>query len=285
MNKDFMRGIRTDMADEAQKLWQGSSRDKSSLPGVRASSTELNGLELTEVQIFDKEGEQVLGKAMGTYYSLLLPENFSRGADSFNAAVISMAELFKRLKVDGKKNILIAALGNPDISPDALGHLAAQNILVTRHLDKSDFPFFNSVSLCRPGVLGTSGIESAQQVRALSRLISAELVIVIDALAGSEAERLCRCVQISDAGISPGSGVGNDRAELSLFSLGVPVISVGMPTVIDAACFGDDYFKGMFVTARNIDALVRAGAKLIAYAINFAVHDGISISDMDMLLS
>ena len=108
--------------------------------------------------------------------------------------------------------------------------------------------------------------------------------MVIDALAGADLDRLCRCIQISSAGISPGSGVGNDRQELSRETLGVPVISLGIPTVMDAGLIAGDKMAGLFITPRNIDSMVRAGARVIGYGINMAVHSGISIEDMDMLL-
>ena len=182
--------------------------------------------------------------------------------------------------------MLVAALGNPDITPDALGSLAAGSILVTRHLKKSGSPGFEgffSLALCRPGVLGTSGIETASQVSVLCRELAPSFVIAIDALAGTEADRLGRAVQVSDAGISPGSGVGNDRQELSKNSLGVPVVSIGVPTVIDAGLFGGDALSGMFVTPRSIDSLVRSGARVIGYAVNMAVHH-LSIADIDALV-
>lgn len=285
MNTNHNFSVRTDMADEAHRLWLGDAKRKGSLSGVIAQESKLNNFELTEIHILDEEGEAAIGKAKGRYYSLLLPENFSQGSEHFIPAVDALAELIFRLAGENKNNVLVAALGNPDISPDALGHLSAQSILVTRHLDFADFPFFNSVALCRPGVLGTSGIESALQIKAMTELIKPKLVIVIDALAGSDVNRLCRCIQISDAGISPGSGVGNDRAEISFSFLGTPVISIGMPTVIDAGLFGGEALQGMFVTGRNIDSLVRNAAKLIAYSINKAVHNGIGVSDMDALLN
>ena len=133
-------------------------------------------------------------------------------------------------------------------------------------------------------MLGTSGIESARQIATLCEALRPQLVVVIDALAGAEAEQLCRSVQVSDAGISPGSGVGNDRQELSRHTLGAPVLTVGMPTVIDAGFFGGDEFRGMFVTPRDVDSLVRAGGRLIGYALNLALHTGIDIADVDALV-
>ena len=176
--------------------------------------------------------------------------------------------------------MLVAALGNPDITPDALGSLAAESILVTRHLKETqpeDFAAFCSLALCRPGVLGTTGMESALQVKTLCKALRPDLVVVIDALAGAEAEHLCRTLQVTDAGIAPGSGGGNNRLEFSK-------VSIGMPTVVDAGVFGGEAVSGMFVTPRNIDSLVRAAGRVIGYGVNLALHRGISIEDVDALL-
>ena len=276
--------IRTDMADEAKKLWENSAAENTELKGVRAIQTELNGLELCEVDVLDKDGEEALLKPMGKYFSLTLPHSFERGSEDFSNTAKSVSALIKRCCHSSFDSVLVAALGNPDITPDALGNCAASSILVTSHLDRKQFPQFSSLSLCRTGVLGTSGIESAQHIKALCSIVRPSLVIVIDALAGSDADRLCSCIQISDTGISPGSGVGNNRAEISMSVLGVPVISIGIPTVIDAQHFGSEKFSGMFVSPRNIDSLVRNGAKLIAYGINLAVHKGLTIEDIDALV-
>jgi len=283
MNKDYPFLIRTDMADEAHRLWQGSTEKRTELSGVRSGRGMLHGLELFETEILDREGEEALGKARGKYYSLSLPRHFERGAEDFHNTVTALAEIIKECSPKSFDRVLVAALGNPDITPDALGSLAASSILVTRHLDRKEFPQFRSITLCRPGVLGTSGMESAAQVKSLCSLSEAELVIVIDALAGSEAKRLCRCIQISDAGISPGSGVGNDRQELSRTSLGVPVVAIGMPTVIEPAHLGGSDLGEMFMTPRSIDSLVRNAGRLIGYSINMAVH-GLSVEDIDALV-
>lgn len=283
MEKEGYFNVRTDMADEAHRLWQGSAGARTKLNGVRAGCSELFGLELLETEILDEEGEQALGKARGKYFSLTLPRLFERGAEDFVKTAMALSQLIKNCTGESFERVLVAALGNSDITPDALGNLAAGSILVTRHLDRTQFPQFKSLALCRPGVLGTSGMESAAQVKALCELSKPELVIVIDALAGSDAKRLCRCIQISDAGISPGSGVGNDRQELSRATLGLPVISIGMPTVIEPAHLGGSVLTDMFLTPRNIDSVVRSAAKLIGYAINMAVH-GLSVEEIDALV-
>ncbi|MGN0982292.1 MAG: GPR endopeptidase [Candidatus Limivicinus sp.] len=278
---------RTDIATESFRRLDGDTGQLTEKQGVIASQERLFGLELMAVDIINETGAQTLGKPMGKYYTLDLPQRFERGAEQFEAAARAVGDLVLRC-CQSHENVLVAALGNPDITPDALGSMAASQILVTRHLKQqapADFAAFSSLALCRPGVLGTSGIESAQQVNLLCSHLKPDLVIVIDALAGADPDRLCRCVQISTAGISPGSGVGNDRQELSLQTLGVPVIAMGIPTVIDAGSFGEDWLSGLFVTPRSIDTQVRSGARVIAYGINLAVHPGLSVADIDLLVS
>ena len=278
MNKP---SVRTDMAYELRRRHAGE------IPGVRCSTERVHGLEIFNIDIFNREGETKIGKPQGQYYTLQLPRWYDRGSENFSDAVTALAELVRRCLPQECENVFVAALGNPDITPDALGSLAASSILVTRHLKQNEpehFQQFCSLSLCRPGVLGTSGIESAAQIKMLCTEIQPQLVVAIDALAGSEADTLCRSVQVSDAGISPGSGVGNDREELSMAALGVPILSIGIPTVIDAGFLGEGALRGMFVTPRDIDSLVRHGARLIAYSLNLALHHGLSITDIDGLI-
>lgn len=280
----YNNNVRTDLADEARKLWQQGSESTGKLSGVKCCQENLHGLELTEIEIFNSKGEQALGKVRGKYFSLDFSDIHGRGSENFSNAALAVSEIIKRLMPLDFESVLVAALGNPDITPDALGSLSASSVLVTAHLPQNEFPQFSPIAVFRPGVLGTSGIESSAQIKAVVDLFKASVLIVIDALAGSDADRLCRCIQISDAGISPGSGVGNNRQEVSKSVLGIPVISIGMPTVIDASYFGEQSFKGMFVTPRSIDSLVRVGAKIIGYGINLAVHSGISIDDIDSLI-
>ena len=278
---------RTDIATESFRQLDGSAEALTEKQGVIAAHERLHGLEVMAVDILNETGARTLGKPVGKYFTLDLPQRFERGAEQFEAAAKAVGDLICRC-CQSYENVLVAALGNPDITPDALGSLAAAGILVTRHLKQqapAEFDAFSSLALCRPGVLGTSGIESAQQVKLLCNQLHPDLVIVIDALAGADPDRLCRCVQISTAGISPGSGVGNDRQELSLHTLGAPVVAIGIPTVIDAGLLGEDRLSGLFVTPRSIDAQVRAGARVIAYGINLAVHQGLDIRDIDMLVS
>ena len=279
---------RTDLACEAHEQYRLSER-AAELPGVAVRQETLEGLPVTAVVLSSEESAARLGKKPGRYYTLDLPARFERGAEDFPRIAVAIAALIRRcLRDQPPKLSLIAALGNPDITPDALGSLAAADILVTRHLKTqvpSEFSAFSGTALCRTGVLGTTGIESAVQIRMLCRELRPDCVLAIDALAGASVSRLCRTVQISDTGIAPGSGVGNDREALDFNTLGVPVIAIGMPTVIDAALLSSDpALTSLFVTPRGIDSAVRCGGRLIAYGINLALHPTLQLADLDMLL-
>lgn len=278
---------RTDLASEAHSL--RCSEQAAALPGVSARQELLEGLEVTAVDILDARGAELLGKPVGRYYTLQLPDRFERGAESFPKAASAIATLLTRALADVPTDtVLIAALGNPDITPDALGSLAASALLVTRHLKSRSpeaFSAFASTALCRTGVLGTTGVESAVQIQTLCRMLRPDCVIAIDALAGADFSHLCRSVQICNTGISPGSGVGNDREALNRETLGVPVLAVGVPTVIDASLLSrDPALASLFVTPRSIDSDVRAAARLIAYGVNLALHRGLTVADIDQLV-
>ena len=277
---------RTDLASEAHFLY--SARRSAALEGVVAREEHLQGLKVSAVEIRDARAAEALGKPPGHYYTLELPAHFERGAESFPRASAAIAELLRRCLPQQPRLSLVAALGNPDITPDALGSLAASSILVTRHLklrDGAAFSAFSSTALCRTGVLGTTGVESAVQIRTLCRELRPDCVIAIDALAGADFSRLCRTVQVCDTGIAPGSGIGNDREALDAETLGVPVVAVGVPTVIDAAQLSrDPALRALFVTPRSIDSDVRDAARLIAYGINLALHPALSVADVDMLI-
>jgi len=175
------------------------------------------------------------------------------------------------------------------MTPDSIGPKAARAVLATRHLSAEDgVPggLFSPVAVLEPGVLGTSGLESAEVVRSVAVNLKPELIIVIDALAAAEPERLCRTLQISDSGIVPGSGVGNHRAALDRASLGVPVLAIGVPTVIDAAAFcpgGTETLSGMMVTPRDIDLRAAEAARAVAMGINLALHPNLPFEEAELL--
>ncbi len=280
------RNCRTDLAGEAAARL---GRDEPALEGLSLRRETLYGAPLLALEIVSPGAAERLGKDMGRYYTLELNGPLGRSAGSFGAHARAVAEMIRRCGLPESGEILVAALGNPDITPDALGPLCASSVLVTRHLKTGDdaalWRDFASVSLLRTGVLGTAGVESATQIRSLCAAVKPARVLVVDALAGAEATRLCRSIQVCDSGISPGAGVCNDRQRIDRALLGVPVTAIGVPTVADAAALGGgERERGLFVTPRDIDSSVRACARLIAYGINLALHPKLTLEDIDALV-
>ena len=274
------------MASEAHRLWQKDAGETTALPGVKARQEFIQGIELTTIEIMNEEGSRALQKPQGTYFCFHLPSSLHRRDESFRPAVELLSSLIRRCLPLHAENVLIAALGNPDVTPDALGPLCAEHVLITRHLKgNSLFQDYHATALARTGVLGTTGMESAFQIRALCQALSPDCVLAVDALAGADPEDLCQSIQICDAGIAPGSGVGNDREALDRSSLGIPVIAIGVPTVIDASSLsGEAGLGSLFVTPRYIDSSVRQLARLIGYGINLALQPELSLADLELLL-
>ena len=270
-----MTGLRTDIA--AEDLPQ----DGGELPGVSARTQERDGFHVTTVRVLDETGQKELCKPVGTYVTMDLESFFRREEESFPRAATLLAYCVgELLPLQAEDSVLVAGLGNPAITPDAVGPRTARFTLATRHLKEKmpeDFSMFRPVSVCQTGVLGTTGMESADLIRAIQSAAAPDAVVVIDALAARDSDKLCRTVQLTDSGIVPGSGVGNDRSELSRKTLGIPVLAIGVPTVVDA---GD----GLIVTPRDIDRYVKDAGKLIAYALNLAFHPGLTVSDVDMFV-
>ena len=294
---------RTDLALEARELWQESAGKTTRLPGVKARETKLQGYPLTRVDILDEAGEQALGKPVGSYRTLDLTAFWQRGDGFFDRAVQAAGQQLRELLPE-QGTVLVAGLGNRAMTPDAVGPLAADSVLVTRHLlsaQPKQCSGFRAVAALRPGVLGTTGIEAAEAVLSLTERLQPAAVIAVDALASRRTERVCAALQLSDSGIVPGSGVGNHRAALNRDTLGVPVIAVGVPTVVDAATLAADLLEaagigdidperlrsgqqGLMVTPRDIDLQVRELGKVIGYAINWALQD-LEIEEINALLS
>ncbi len=262
---------RSDLAQELHAL-HGAER----LCGV---SVREEG-DVFRLSVEDEQTGAALGLPKGNYINLSIVPLLRREEEAFSALCTQIAaELRSMLPTEGC--ILVAALGNPAMTPDALGTLCADKLLVTRHLG-AILPDFRPLCALRCGVLGTTGIESADLVKSAVQLSGCTAVIAVDALCAADEEKLCATVQLSDAGIVPGSGVGNSRMALNRETLGVPVVSLGVPTVMDAGTIGGK--PGMFVTTRDIDMRVQLAAKLLAYAINMAVQD-MNVEDVDALVS
>lgn len=294
---------RTDLALEAREIWQESAEKTTRLSGVKATKQRQEGYPMTRVDILDGRGEAALGKPQGSYLTIDLTTFWQRKADFFERAVRAVGSQLKTL-LPPEGPALVIGLGNAAMTPDAVGPLAVDSVLVTRHLIAAmpkHFSGFRPVAVQRTGVLGTTGVESAEAVRGLVAEVQPALVIAVDALASRRVGRVCATVQLSDTGIIPGSGVGNHRSALNRETLGVPVFAVGIPTVVDAATLAADLMEeagiadidedklragqqNLMVTPRDIDAQVRDLAKVVGYGINWALQD-LEIEEINALLS
>ena len=277
-------GIRTDLAVESfaeERLPEGVRREKRG-----------RAFDITEIVIENDSCLKTLGKGKGRYITLE-GRSLSRYADDYEEMAQEVAGELGRLVPDG--DILVVGLGNNDITPDAVGPQAASRILATRHLrdelgeDEENFLVsLRRVSAIAGGVLGQTGIETAEIVRALAEQLQPAGIIAVDALACSDISRLGTAIQMTDAGISPGSGVANARKELSEKQLGIPVIAVGVPTVVDMhtivrSLTGTDIevnSPNMMVTPRDVDRLTERASQLIAFGINLALHPALSFEDV-----
>lgn len=289
--------LRTDLALEARQI---AAPEAETLPGVRFTDHTVSGVHVDVMDVTTQEGADILCKPIGRYVTAEIDRFLRRNDDAFQDTATALGDLIRNmLSLRPDSTVLIACLGNPAITPDAIGPKCARNVMVTRHLKErmpDTFDAFRTVSVVCPGVLGTTGIESASLVAAAADTVQPDAVIAVDALASRAMNRLCRTIQVCDTGISPGSGVGNHRYALNRETLGVPVIALGVPTVVDAATLAYDLTGGqppedtaqnaeMIVTPRDIDSFVSDAAKLLGYSINFALHDGLGIGDIDMFVS
>lgn len=303
-----MEQRRTDLALEARELWQERAGETSQLEGVEARTGEREGFRSETVHILDERGEQALGKPAGTYVTLTMDGLQRREEDAFGRGARAVAGVLRELMgPEGEKGgALVVGLGNRAITPDAIGPKVHEYTLVTRHLVEGvpeHFGSFRPVASLAAGVLGTTGMESGELVQAVCRSLKPAWVIAVDALASRSLERLCRTVQISDTGIVPGSGVGNARMALDEEHLGLPVLAVGVPTVVEAGTLCLDLLEeagsdregsepsrqfgqgsAWFVTPRNIDSEVEVLSKILGLGISAALHVDISVEDVENLV-
>ena len=287
---------RTDLAQESHELWQESAGKTTTLRGVRAEDGETEGFSTHRVSVLDEEGAAAIGKPVGQYITLELDGLLRREEDAFVRGAEALARLLSPMLPENGA-ALVAGLGNRAITPDLIGPLAAEHTLVTRHLVEhlsEHFGHLRPVAVLAPGVLATTGVESGQLIQAAAEHLRPACVIAIDALASRSVERLCRTVQLSDTGITPGSGVGNHRMALDRATLGVPVLSIGVPTVVEASTLmmdllGQEDDAGLpggdlFVTPREVDSRVADLSRVIGYGVSLALNPSLSVDDLTMLM-
>lgn len=292
--------FRTDLAVEAIE----NHKTAAALPHVRQSDRTLEGFAVHEVRILSEDAAREIGKPQGRYLTLELDALIRREEDAFPRACKALSTLLRELLPhpnDGP--VLIAGLGNRMITPDAIGPQTADHVIATRHLvaqSPAIFADWRPVSALAPGVLGQTGVETGEVICGVLDRVRPSAVIAVDALAAGRLSRLLRTVQLADTGITPGAGVGNARAALNEQTLGVPVIAVGVPTVVDGATLAheissqlgqpacealDDLSQPVMITTRDIDREVADISRMIGYAVNMALHPHLSVADIDLYLS
>ena len=311
-----MFNFRTDLADERRDLYKKANKLDDNIEGIDVENEEINeNLKITKVRITSEEGEKAIGKPIGDYITIDIKNIKIIDSDELQKSAEIVSKELKELinkHTDSQDEILVVGLGNIYVTPDALGPKVSQEIEVTRHLLKyaPECVIKGTRSVCTiaPGVLGTTGIETLEIIKGVVDNVKPKLIIVIDSLASKSIERISSTIQISDTGIVPGAGVGNTRKELSKNTLGVPVIAVGVPMVVDLATItndcldifienlqsqakSNDYLNNlknqdnyeeiktalnprdynMIVTPKEVDDLIENMKNIVAKSINYAI--------------
>ena len=293
--------VRTDLACEAFESMKDLPR------GARGSSETVGGIRVSRVRIQERSASEALGKPCGTYVgyhgrklNLLSLSEEETLVRLLSGELCGMAARLCHKKIDPDFSVLIVGLGNRELTSDALGPFTVSRLTATRHLPAEEGELYRSLKCCllsamAPGVLGQTGIEALELLAGTARSVSPDLIVAVDALAARSCAHLATTVQVSDTGICPGSGVGNHRSELSRKTLGVPVISVGIPTVVHSSTLVWDALReagieetdetlhrvlesrpGFFVTPKDCDCITKAGGRIIARAISLAFTEALT---------
>jgi spore protease len=238
-----MINVRTDLAVEARELYK--QINKREADGIISEEEEIDDIKVTTVKILNQDGATKIGKPIGTYITIDIPEfTHYDGEIMDDVSEVLNNSMQKLIGINTSKTALVVGLGNWNVTPDALGPKVVEKLMITRHLkavmpdsiDESVRP----VCALAPGVLGITGIETGEIIKAVADKIKPDMVICIDALASRSIKRVNRTIQIANTGISPGAGIGNKRMEINEENLGIPVIAIGVPTVVDAATIVND---------------------------------------------
>ena len=288
--------LRSDLAIERREMFAGE------IAGLESLRHDSDGISVTHVKIKDKDAAEKIGKPIGNYVIIEIKDLSLPDDEICDRAINAVsAELKKIIKVPSDASVLVVGLGNRDITPDSIGPKAVGKLTVTRHISKATENEFNfslrPVSAIAPGVLGITGIETSEIVKGVIEFVKPQLIIAIDALAARNLSRLGTTLQISDTGITPGSGVGNHRRALNEETLGIPVIAIGVPMVADVLTLAMDIIEtmpkndqktngrelmqnvltkrgeSMVVTPNDVDIISQQASDIIADAINIALYE------------
>lgn len=289
--------MRTDLAIEAREL-----------VGDRVAGTDYreyreNGMKISRLTVKTQRAGQLLGKDAGTYITVEMPSLTDNFTETDERIKTIGREIRRLLPVNGL--LLVAGLGNEEITPDSLGPKTGARVLATRHITgelarAAGLDRLRPVAVMNTGVTGQTGIETGEYILSVVKRIRPNAVIAVDALASRRIERLGKTVQISDAGISPGAGVGNHRTRINKETIGVPVIAIGVPTVVDAQTFAGDLLsdsavrrsavlpdrnvRQMIVIPREIDLLTERASRLLAFSLNAAMQNAFDLKELVSLM-
>ena len=293
--------VRTDLAVEARDYIMDAQEE---LRGIRVEEVSDGDIFMTTVYIESKNASKAMGKPMGTYITIEAGRLEENDEDYHKKVGKVIAQKLNLLVGDKKKevSILIVGLGNREVTADALGPQVVDKLYITRHIinEYGSAAYGKSpvhkISGVVPGVMAKTGMESEEMVKGIAKETKPDVIIAVDALASRSTKRLNRTIQITDTGIHPGSGVGNNRNGLTKESIGVPVIAIGVPTVVAAATIvidaiekisketgADTYYKfleqntktlgelqNMFVTGKDVDAIIERLSDTLSFALNMA---------------
>lgn len=296
-----MQYFRTDLAEElrTEAMQSRAKTDQGEPDGVLYAERTEKGVRISTIDVTSEEGEKKLGKPRGRYVTVSFETAASLGYEALLALCDIVAAELRSLTGEAS-SVLVCGLGNREISADAVGVMAADRILATHHMKRADPDLirkgglFDLACLC-PSVTAKTGMEAADIVKGAVEQLRPDAVVVMDALAARETTRLARTIQLSDTGIAPGSGVGNRRTAFDRSTLGVPVIALGVPTVVDTATLVSDALggrvkeealaplRGLFVSPKEIDTIVRNLSRILSYAVNRAFHGDFGYEEMAMM--
>ena len=332
-NNFFKGSIYTDLAVELHEMISDDVRqdveEECEIEGVRleVKQTPKEDIKVTWVEILNEQGSKEMGKPIGNYVTVESQAMRENDVDTHEEIIKIVSENMAKLyKLDKESSILIVGLGNWNVTPDALGPKVISKVLVTRHISESLPEAISQntrrVSAISPGVMGITGIETSEIVKGIVDRVKPDIVIAIDALASRSTSRINTTIQMSDTGVAPGAGMGNKRMVINQETMGVPVIAIGVPTVVDAATLINDtmdsmledmisyvekgsefyemlkdlgadnrypvikdildpYAGNMFVTPKEVDAVIERLSNIIANSINISVHPGITKEDIN----
>ncbi|MEA4891508.1 MAG: GPR endopeptidase [Peptococcaceae bacterium] len=313
-----------DLAIEAHEFLQGSHEGE--IPGVSLEKFPFPQGMTSVIKVLDQQGAGIIGKPLGTYITIEAPELMDSDRRDHQDIVLALCEALKKILPQQEDySILVAGLGNPRSTPDALGPMVTSRLMATRHLYSFNDPNLvnglRSLAISTPGVTGITGLETAEVLEGLVRQLKPDVLLCVDALAAGDLGRLHNTIQLADSGIHPGSGIGNMRKEINQTTLGIPVLAIGVPTVVQAGIIANKALslladglkqptgKGTFpymvsqeqkeqvinqilepfggslmVTPKEVDEQVDHTAQIIAKAITLAVHPGIKPEDVECFL-